>query len=278
MRSIPFRTVMEQAFGLSGTPYSATTQEQRNQLASFINARLNEAWTGWPWPQLWKVEQRGFADPYVSTKPYVQGEVVWYGNAYYAATTSTTGNPPTDTDYWTTTATPLPRIIDLEQYASTKIDRVWTVTKSDPRVKQQNYELEWQLTEDGLVVPAAGASVWLCFTEPPELFTAVEYNAAAAVYNRYDRVFYPGTEPAETFPEKGEVFECQQDASSNYFWRIVRFPAVLAPFVIYAAAADMMRYQGSKEVAVQFDAIAAQRRNDEWDKVSPLVRNIGRYP
>jgi hypothetical protein len=64
------------------------------------------------------------------------------------------------------------------------------------------------------------------------------------------------------------------DTSSNPFWQLVSFPAVLFGYCVYGTAATMMRNGGNREAAEVLEARAEQSLQSEWDKARPLIRAL----
>lgn len=269
MRRIPFRTVMEQALAVAGYNYSSAQAGQLESLCNYINMRVQSAWDWAPWPELVRIEERAFAAPYEASRTYGEGDVVWYAaeEAYFEALSTTQGNAPTNATYWEETTTPAELLVEWEQYGLTKMARVWQVYTKDPRTAATALKLDHVETRNGVVVPkATGTTVWVKYTEPAYRYTAVEHNGAAA-YSRYDLVYYPASETASIFPDRGEVYEAELDSNGVQVWELVPFPAFLSLHVTRAAGADVLRYYGQLERALEYDGLAAQALQDEWDKV-----------
>lgn len=274
MRTTPFRTMLETTLALAGIPYAATTQDQRDTAANHINLKLQDWWDAKPWPELLQFEERAFASPWDATRSYGVGDVVWSETeeAYYEAAQAGSGHAVTDAAWWTVTDKPARQVIDWEQYGQNKIGRVWGVSNTDPRLSTSRVEWEIILTDEGVVVPdATGNTVWIVFTKPASRFTAIEYSPTAD-YDRYDLVFYPGSENGENFPDRGEVSMLELDTNGDDFWDWVPFPAFLSSGISYLAAADMCRFMGGKDsIADRYELLGEQKLLDEWDKVRPLV-------
>jgi hypothetical protein len=273
MRATPFRTVLEQVLGLCGQPFDINRTDQLAQAANFINLRVQEWWDHNPWPELLNHEERAFAADYYSSRTYGLGDVVWHAatEKYYEALQTTQGNAVTDATYWEETDTPEALLIAWEQYGENKMGRVWNVYTADPRTSRTARKLDFVQTADGIVVPwAAQQTVWVVFTKPASQYTATLYQESTT-YDRYDLVFYPGSETSTAFPDRGVVYQVELDTNNAYFWQLVPFPAFLAPGLVHLAASDMLRNQGQKELAERYEAFGQNRLLDEWDKVRPAT-------
>jgi len=157
--------------------------------------------------------------------------------------------------------------VNWQQYGEVFISRCYGVSSKDPRTDKTAVKLGWIETRDGLVVPdAPGNTVWLQFVEPAYRYTATEW-VQGTTYNRYDLVFYPGTESSTIFPNRGEVYEAELDTNGDYFWELVPFPAFLSMPVIFAEAADMLRHYGEKDKASEFEDRSSMALANEVDKI-----------
>lgn len=277
MRTRPFRTVLECAMAEAGTPYGAASTDQLEVAANAVSFRSQTAADMFPWPELIRVEERAFAENYFSTKTYATGDVVWdtTERAYYIALQATTGNAVTNATYWAVTTTPSPKIVEVEQYGATKIDRLWDAWKNDPRSSTSNRAWDFTNHYDRYDFPAAtGDTVWLVFSPPPAKYTSIEYDAGAD-YDRYDQVYFPGDENGENFPDRGEnyMIELAEDGVTA-IWQLVPFPAVLFGYCVYGTAATLMRNGGNREMAEVLENRAEQALQTEWDKARPMIRAL----
>lgn len=269
---------MEQCLGLTGELFSIGQTAQLEQVCNFINVRMARKWDDRPWPELLNYQERAFAAPYVASRDYAAGDMVWYATTekYYAASQDSTGNAPTNVTFWAETSRPAALTVEHEQYGLDKISKVWGVWSKDPRVNTTALDLGFIQTGDGFVVPAApGNTVWVVFAKPASRYTAVQFSQTAAdagEYSRYDLTFWPAEEDSDIFPDRGDVFMAEVNEADEYVWQLVPFPAFMAGYIGIGVAADLMRYRGQKEQAAQFDAQAEDALEDEWDKVRPAGR------
>lgn len=279
MRSVPFRTILEDTLGTAGYPYDEASQTQLDMAARFINRHVRKGWEWGPWPEWTRAEYRPFADNYYATVQYGVGAVVWYDaeSKYYQASAITQGNLPTDTNYWAE-YTLENHYIAFRQYYQNVINRVWGVYKYNPYTKLpvQQYTYAAKLSTDGIFVQNCSASkVWVLFSDIPSTYSAKVFDPSAN-YSEGDIVYYPGTEDEDLLPARGECFKAIIDSSGSYTWQAIPFPAALQDYVVLKAAADMLRYYGNKELALSYDSQAKTQLLDEWDKVNPLAyQNVG---
>jgi hypothetical protein len=162
---------------------------------------------------------------------------------------STNENPATATAYWSV-ATLTTREVAYDQYGKTKIGIVWKVTNRNTRAYDTYAEYPPLLTDSGVRVPRVTANtIWMKYSPPAPRFTAEVFSATpAAPYQRYDLVFYPGTDPA-VFPHRGDVYQADRDADDAAVWIWVPFPALAFGYVTLAAAADLLQYYGTGDQA-----------------------------
>lgn len=273
MRTMSFRTVLEDVLGMAGYPYDTASQSQLDQAARFINRHVQYFHEWGPWPDWTRAEFRPFADQYYSTVTYGIGDVVYYNGEYYSATAITIGNLPTDTNYWEETTTPDPAAIAYEQAYQNKIGRPWKVTKHNPYTTERasQYSYPYNLSATGLIVMGANLDrVWVLFSDPAPVFSAKVHNVSQA-YSQYDVVYYPGTEDSDIFPNRGWCYYADIDSSGAQVWIPVGFPKIAHNYVVNKAAADMLRHYGNKELAVTYDQMASGLLLDEWDKINTVA-------
>lgn len=277
MRRIPFRQVCEEILGLAGQPYDTGLTTQLGILVGFLNARVQEGWEYRDWPEWTLFETRAFADDWQDDLTYDADEIVYVASAatYYEAQTSVpAGTDPTTDDgtYWAE-YTRTHSEIDYEQYGETKIGRVWGAWKTNPQQNTSVYSYTAVLTANGVEVPdCTAATCVLGYSKRPPNFSSRTWSAAETNYERYDVVFYPGTEDADLFPYRGECYLAEEDADGVQFWQLVEFPAVLRRFVVQAVAADMLRYYGGNDARAGFlEARARAALEDEAQKAGPSV-------
>lgn len=265
IRRVPFRTILEGVLAPVGQTLDTALTAQLTIAVNAINMRVEEGWNYGAWPEWTLCQERPFADKWYDDLSYAAGDLVYYApnHKYYTALLAGTNqNPVTATTYWEETVD-VDQIVGWEQYYQDKIGRVLGVTNADPNTTLDYYDWEWELGADGLLIPeATGDTVWVKFLKRPPRFSASIWTAApATAYQRYDVVFYPGTESGN-FPSKGECYELDLDTDSNPIYTLVEFPAVLEAFVTRAAAADLARFYGQEKKADVLEDRAYKSLND----------------
>lgn len=276
MRTIPFRTVLEDVLGLAGYPYDTASQTQLEMAARFVNRHVRQFWEWGPWPEWTRAEYRPLAETYNETITYVQGDVVYYDttDTYYVCTAAlSAGNLPTNTNYWAESEVPVVPYIDYEQHHQTKIGRVWRVTRLNPyvtgRADQTSYP--FSVSDNGIIVAdRTQKRVWVLFSDQSPRFSAKAFDATAS-YQQYDVVYYPNTENSDIFPDRGQCYYADIDSLGAYVWVQVKFPLAAHNYVVNKAAADMLRYYGNKELAVSIDQMSEEMIQVEWDRVNTLA-------
>lgn len=271
MRSVAFRTVLEDVLGIAGYPYDEATQSQLDQAARFVNRHVRYAWEWGPWPEWTRAEYRAFASSWNVGITYGVGDIVYYdtNDTYYTCTAISVANLPTDTNYWEED-TDYDKYIAYEQVYANKIGRVYTVTKNNPYkyFRGANYTYPHMLSSLGIFVPDANVKqVWVLFSDRPPVFSAKVWSGSET-YSEGDVVYYPGTEDSDLFPNRGECYVADIDSTQNQVWIPVFFPVVLHAYVVNKAAADMLRHYGQRELAQTYDAMAGDELVNEWDKVN----------
>lgn len=247
MRSVSFKTILENVLGYCNIPYEAASATDLRQATNFINMRVEEGWNWAPWPEWTPCEERAFAAPWLAQWAYAEDDICWLaatGKYYTALQAGTNQNPETATTYWEE-LTDYTRVIEWNQLGMEKIGRVLGVY--DSNIDQQNIyrELPYQETLDGIsLLKTTGTTVWLKYMIMAPVYSSNLWSAQGD-YDRYEVVYYPGSD-ATDFPRKGECYQVEQNANGDYFWKLVEFPALLQQFVTLTASHDLQRFYGKK--------------------------------
>lgn len=178
------------------------------------------------------------AGDYSSAQAYVAGDVVTYRDALYSCHTASTGNAPTDTNYWGEVQE-FERYVDWEQTGATVIGTVAGVWDRNPRVYRNAVELDWQMGSNGIVV---GNSVHQCYVEfrkrCPEL--TGDAFSATTTYAAGEQMYYTD----------GSFYDCATATSAGEDpddtpakWTEVELPREFSPYLVNGAAADWQRGQ-----------------------------------
>lgn len=270
MRTVPFRTVLEDALGLAGYPYDGATQLQLDTAARFINRRLREAWEWGPWPEWTTSELRPFADDFDIRNTYGTGQTVYdpITDAYYECVQDLTTGIPVTTIGWWKPVNNVPTCITYEQRGKEKLGRVWSINKWDVFTNgiRDNLSYGFYLSPEGVeVLDCQLKRVWMFFSIRAPLFSAKRHDAGQG-YRYGDVIYYPEMENHNLFPERGECYQADYDVDGNQMWRWVQFPMILQSYVTTAAGADLLRHYGQKQLAAEYDARAAEMLREEFDK------------
>lgn len=266
MRTVTFKSVLDRALRLCGIPVADAQTDDVAMLTEFINVRLRLAWEAYTWPDAQRIEQRFYRAAYDNAATYAEDDEVYYAteDAYYRAIDATTGNLPTDTDYWEAADDDLERYVDWEQTGETAIGAVWALWSANPRLSRTAAQVGYSLSERGVEVLTdanVGSSVWVEYgVRAPEMTDAV-YDTTEA-YAVGDRVY---------FATDGKCYECISTASAGDTpatdvdkWTEVEFPYILAAYCALGAYRDMLKPDGQ----------TARARLEEGDVEGLLLAEI----
>lgn len=80
MRTVTFRSVVDGVFALAGVTRTTAADPVAllNQVVSFVNLRLREAWEHEDWPELCPVERRAFRSYWTSAATYAAGAEIYF--------------------------------------------------------------------------------------------------------------------------------------------------------------------------------------------------------
>ena len=149
------------------------------------NAPATQAGTTWTIDTEYWAYARGLYDgeQYDNATAYVEGDQVKYSTTgnYYQCHTASTGNLPTDTDYWGVLEEFAPTI-GWTQEGKTPIGEVVALHQTNPQINAGAPEIQFDTTADGIHPRSAGAtnSPWLVLMRRPHRFTGDIYDSDEA--------------------------------------------------------------------------------------------------
>jgi hypothetical protein len=240
-----YQSVVEEAASLAGLDLANLSTHEVTFFNRAINRRVRFAWDWWWWAPAMRIEQRFYRPVFNPATAYTLGAEVVYDYAYYILTAaSSTGNLPTDTDYWS----PIPDLdayIPLDQADETPIGTVRTVWTAHPTTGYAQ-KLAFRITTRGIeffsslsVVP----SVWVEFKTVLPAWTGAVWSNGAT-YAADTVVLFPGT----TLGYEGDYYTCvsvttagQSPLTHPAKWSKVEFPDYLARAVAFGAYSDWLR-------------------------------------
>lgn len=279
MQRVAYQTVIDQAAALAGFTTSTLTTSPKGILRTFINRRLKSAWDKYWWPELMRAELRYYRAAYDAGTAYTAGNQVYYSTTglYYQATDSTTGNAPTDTNYWSQ-LTDLDPYIALEQTGQTAIGTVRSVYKDDPEAVHRPRRVLFRMAPAGIQVLGEDvpSSVYVWFRTRCPVLLGTDFSASTA-YTAGQTVYYTSS----TYDYDGDWWVCQSTTSAGETpestpakWTRQEFPAWLRDCVAQAAYADWLRQDGTPEAARLEEATAMQFLFEAYHNAGPAQRQI----
>jgi len=189
MPRVTFKSVLEGVYQMGGGDPSQFSDADKRAVIQFIADRTRDAWEFYRWPEQMLTEPRNYRLAYDAATTYAIGSEVFYLTAYYTCTAPSTGNLPTDTDYWSPLTT-FRKGIPWAQTGQTAIEAVLRVWNQDPDTYESARELDYKLVADGLVLDPGTeeATVWVEFRSGCPDFECALYSATA-VYAIGDLVY-----------------------------------------------------------------------------------------
>lgn len=248
--------------------------------ASWLEARVEEAWIAYPWPGTILIEQRPLRAAWFTGFSYALEDVVSYEYpdgvfTYYQATSNfvPAGMAPDSEEganYWEV-LTPTDRYVELSQVGATPIGDVLGVWSQNPRAYAAPYALPWSLAASRIYLPTRGASLtpWVQYRKRLPRFTVEEYDADRE-YTIED-VLYLSVETGDCYvPAETVSGDSPVDLPELFFPQ--RVPVAIARFAQYAAKADWLSDNGQDEKAT-----AAELKAERWmkDRMADLVITQG---
>lgn len=212
------------------------------------------------------------ANEYAATTDYSVGDQVYYPttDTVYQCHTASTGNLPTDTNYWGALEA-FKRTLPYDQTGETVIGEVARVMQSDPRVKPFAPEEDFFLNSDGVNVPFCQNKIWIEFRVQSPALTGLAFDATATYAVGEQMLF-----------TDGDLYNCltattagQTPLTHPSKWELVYLPQYLAQATCLAAAADFVATR-SREDAQRLDAQASAMLDKELDKLLRQQRQMRR--
>jgi hypothetical protein len=257
MRTANFRddVVFRVALELGITPDPDLAPNVGAKYISSINMHLRNGWRFYDWPELRVVRERAFRPIWKASGIYSEGTEVFYlpDLTYFSVIDGQmpgAGVLPTNTTYFqgfNRTSS----FIALDGDCQQSMGDVLGVYSADPRNNASNGVLEWwsngaarelpyRISERGVEIQGAGATVFILFRLRPSKFTGALYDPTKS-YLEGQRMFF--TDP--NLPElDGQVFRARTDAPAGFgptasaYWAMVPFPEFLVDYVSLMTAAD----------------------------------------
>jgi hypothetical protein len=238
---------------LIGVAQASLDSDALVAVKGFINADLETVWRHYWWPELMRCDLRYYRADYDNATAYVVGAEVYYPTTgkYYEATDATTGNLPTDTDYWDELAE-IDAYIERDQAGETEIGEVRGVYLENPLTNREARRVQWVDGPNGIhiVSDSIPASVWVWFRLPPTRYYGLATAwAAGTTYTAGQVVYYVSA----TAGYEGDWWEClstttagQDPEDTPAKWQKRDFPETLREAVASAAYVKYLRRDDAK--------------------------------
>ncbi|BAQ84347.1 hypothetical protein [uncultured Mediterranean phage uvMED] len=138
--------------------------------------------------------------------------------------------------------------VALNQPGKTEISEVFAVWNKSPKANQDNQDLTWYLSENGVQIAENNTTVYILFRKLPPALTGEIYSQSTA-YNQNDQV-YDKTQ--------GNFYVANQSVASGAdnspttqptYWDLVTVPELFADYLIRGTYADYLRHNGELDRA-----------------------------
>lgn len=267
-----FQQVLDRAVRLCGFDPATLPATLAADFASWLEARVRDAWILARWPGTLVMEERAYAPRFALATVYADGDVVYDDatNAYYEAhEDGFSGRPVTDGAYWTALGD-FDRALALEESGETPIGEVLGVWRTDPRKGAASPVGYTLLSDEAWCDPQAPATVWVLFRLAPPVFTATPY-AAGTTYFAGDAAF--GL-PHSYLALRETTGTAPPHAAT---WRPQLCPAVLADWAARGAKADWLASDGQEDKAAAQESLARGWLNDRLADLTIHQGQAARY-
>lgn len=200
-----------------------------------------------------------------------QGDVVYYpvNDSHYACHTTSTGNLPTDTNYFGPLAV-FDKYVGYTQTGYTAIGDVRDVYTKNPSVLKSYATCNWTLTQNGVQVPNGPAVVWLEYRTRFAPLIGSDYSASAT-YAVGDQILFNSSGSVKNFYTCAVVTTAGQSPNTTpASWTLLEIPYLFQSYLVHGAFADVLRMDGQMDKAAQQERLAEQYLEIEAAKLFNL--------
>lgn len=138
--------------------------------------------------------------------------------------------------------------IALNQAGQTEISEVFSVWNKSPKSNQDNQELTWYLSENGIQIAESNTTVFVLFRKVPPIYTGEAYSQSTA-YSTGNQVY---DLTLGNFYTANQSVSSGSDNSPNSqptYWDIVSVPDIFSDYIIRGTYADYLRHNGELDRA-----------------------------
>lgn len=138
--------------------------------------------------------------------------------------------------------------IALNQAGETEIGEVFSVWNKSPKSNQDNQDLTWYLSENGIQVAEKNTPVFVLFRKVPPTYTGEAYSQASAyvsgdqVYDTTQGNFYTANQSVASGSDNSPT-------SQPTYWDLVSVPDIFTDYIIRGTYADYLRHNGELDRA-----------------------------
>ena len=270
MRTVSFRHVLRGVLAKDGVP-AEYIDTYGAGLGPLISDRVREAWEHDYWPELVKIEERWYRDPYDAGTTYAKGDQIYdaaTAKYYESIQAGNLNNLLANATWWTATLTVFDRYVALEQIGKTAIGSPLAIYSKNPRTNDSPGRMNFELSANGVQVSSlAGNSVWLEYRTAPTRFGTDAWSATTT-YAIGDLVYHDPT---------AECYVSIQAGSNNVppaaaFWTKLNFPYIFERWTVQACYADLLASDGQTAKSISELQKADDLLGDLSTKESPQTQ------
>lgn len=202
-----YNQVLGQILNLAGIDRATLPTLEWNLFRDFTSRRIKFAWQAAKWPEVTVTESR---------------------------TVTQTGGD--EGNY-----------IDLKQSGQTEIGEVFAVWNKSPKSNQNQDDLTWYLSENGIQIAESNATVWIWFRKSPPSLTGNLYSGSSSyavgdqVYDNTQGQFYTANQPVAA----GSNSPTDQPS----YWDLVSIPVIFFDYLVRGSYSDYLRHNGELDRA-----------------------------
>lgn len=279
---VPYQNMLDKALRNCGFDPLRVSEAIVDNFTSWIQDRVNRAWTGSLWPETIELEQRLYTATWsASPGTYNSGDQVWYApnTAYYQANASTAGTdvPGTSTKW---DAVSPAKWIPFAQAGQNVIGQPLRAWRDDPRLVRGPRKLGF--THDGRTIfldPCAPSQPYIEYRRPAPVYSGVLWDNTIAYQAGDSFLYVPDATRRgnDCYVVLAATTAGDTPVSAAAKFAVQQTPAIFVEYATRAVKADWLSDDGQDDKATQQEQLAAMWLQDRLADLTILQGQTANY-
>jgi len=138
--------------------------------------------------------------------------------------------------------------VALNQDGQTEMSEVFAVWNKSPKSNQDNQDLTWYLSENGVQIAESNATVFVLFRKLPPTWTGERYSSSSS-YVAGDQVYDTSAGNFYTANQSVASGSDNSPTAQPTYWDLVSVPDIFTDYLIRGTYADYLRHNGELDRA-----------------------------